>query len=311
MGLRIGDPGSSSGAGQPPWFLVEVSGNLSSLFSRHSGFIQDLKDSIANLTDTEPEQVQINQLSYTPSLLVNLSLGADFNTSTLDGLVDSELADPVFKVISVTSQDQILVPQEYLPFKSFFVKDNLFVILCVVLTFLVCLLIFLCILSTISSRRQRLKASNLENQPIFYTNLDDEKRSETSVSNEPIKLYHEDFDLKSEYTSFEDNESPLRSSRSSDLDASAIPKKSPFSASPQPPDWKRTKPPLPPRSDSLWSPPRGGRPLSVPVPCHMSSALNQRPASCATMDNNLSKEVIDEDVSYILSTLDVNEVTKF
>ena len=106
-----------------PWFLMEISGNLSYLFTKHGAtFIDDFRAGVANLTNTETEQVKINGMSYTPSLLVNLSLQVDdSNVTHLENLLASstghnliELQETEFTVTSVISQDKILVPQEWI-----------------------------------------------------------------------------------------------------------------------------------------------------------------------------------------------------
>ena len=76
---------SSSSSSSNSWYLLELTGNYSSLLAAPAEFSTDVHRQLAALLDLQPGQLTVNRVSYTPSLLVNvtsdLQLDLPANTS--------------------------------------------------------------------------------------------------------------------------------------------------------------------------------------------------------------------------------------
>jgi len=98
------------------WYLLGLRGNTSLVHMRNADFLLFLRINVASIASTEYERVLVNSVSYTPSLLVNLTFTGPHNVSGLEKL--SEHADSLFilsyvpfHVTSFTSRGEILVPK--------------------------------------------------------------------------------------------------------------------------------------------------------------------------------------------------------
>jgi len=98
------------------WYLLGLRGNTSLVHLRNADFLLFLRINVASIASTEYERVLVNSVSYTPSLLVNLTFTGEHNVSGLQKL--SEHADSLFilsyvpfHVTSFTSRGEILVPK--------------------------------------------------------------------------------------------------------------------------------------------------------------------------------------------------------
>jgi len=98
------------------WYLLGLRGNTSLVHMRNADFLLFLRINVASIASTEYERVLVNSVSYTPSLLVNLTFTGEHNVSGLQKL--SEHADSLFilsyvpfHVTSFTSRGEILVPK--------------------------------------------------------------------------------------------------------------------------------------------------------------------------------------------------------
>ena len=67
----------------PNWYLLGLSGNTSLVHRRLNDFMNYLKINLGGLTGTNYENVEVNSVSYVPSLLVNISLSGNYNVSQL------------------------------------------------------------------------------------------------------------------------------------------------------------------------------------------------------------------------------------
>jgi len=98
------------------WYLLGLRGNTSLVHTRNADFLLFLRINVASIASTEYERVLVNSVSYTPSLLVNLTFTGPHNVSGLEKL--SEHGDSLFilsyvpfHVTSFTSRGEILVPK--------------------------------------------------------------------------------------------------------------------------------------------------------------------------------------------------------
>ena len=65
------------------WFLLGLAGNTSLVHRRLPDFMNYLKINVGGLTGADYENVKVNSVLYTPSLIVNISLGGHYNVSQL------------------------------------------------------------------------------------------------------------------------------------------------------------------------------------------------------------------------------------
>merc|ERR1719336_3158600 len=98
------------------WYLLGLRGNTTLVHMRNADFLLFLRINVASIASTEYERVLVNSVSYTPSLLVNLTFTGPHNVSGLQKL--SEHSDSLFilsyvpfHVTSFTSRGEILVPK--------------------------------------------------------------------------------------------------------------------------------------------------------------------------------------------------------
>jgi len=321
------DPLREENNSSGPWSLVELSGNTSTILNRYSEFVLYLKLNLASLSGCEFDEVEVNGLSYTPTLLINTTISNSANLTVLRSLAETnetilEFSGHVFRIISFTTQQDILTPRTHEVFSSS-VSDNLVLVVAgVVLLLLFCFLLCAFVSFGISNRAGS-KTTGEEGRPIFYSTVSDFEEKE--CSQDTLKPYLEDFDIPDKRVEGDSSISSIiftsqstvnHESKNNLYSSTPIPK--PKRAKPntaeranptlraKPNGGLRTKPNPPPRTVSLGTLPRISRPMSVPAPCHIYG-YDYRPTSSSSFNNfsiNLSRDVIEEDVSYILSTLE-------